>query len=258
MSTFIGLKFAERIVPPLSSVIKATNNISKGSYDDKIKKTNDYIELNRLADSFNKMSNDIVRQRKQILISKKHETWSDIARKMAHEIKNPLTPIQLSSERLEKIGQADINNNEIEECLDTIRRSSRNRLSSDEFSNFARLPEPRLFKTDVISIINDIINIYKNNYKNINFKLDLNKNFFELNVDKSQISRVFQNLLINSIHSIESNNGNVYIKSLIKNNYFIICIIDNGIGLKYEKDELIKPYFTTKKERVVQGLVLQL
>ena len=102
LSTFIGLKFAQRIVSPLSSVIKATNNISKGSYDDKIKKNNDYVELNRLADSFNKMSSDILKQRKQILISKKHETWSDIARRIAHEIKNPLTPIQLSSDRLEK------------------------------------------------------------------------------------------------------------------------------------------------------------
>ena len=102
ISTFFGLKFAERIVSPISSVITATNNISKGFYNDKIKKTNDYIELNRLAESFNKMSSDIVKQRKQILISKKHETWSDIARRIAHEIKNPLTPIQLSSERLEK------------------------------------------------------------------------------------------------------------------------------------------------------------
>ena len=59
-----------RIVSPLSSVIKATNNISKGSYDDKIKKTNDYIELNRLAESFNKMSSDIVKQKKQILFQK--------------------------------------------------------------------------------------------------------------------------------------------------------------------------------------------
>ena len=87
LSTFIGLKFASRIVLPLSSVIKATNNISKGSYDDKIQKTNDYVELNRLADSFNKMSSDILKQRKQILISKKYETWSDIARRIAHEIK---------------------------------------------------------------------------------------------------------------------------------------------------------------------------
>ena len=70
ISTFFGLKFAERIVSPISSVITATNNISKGFYNDKIKKTNDYIELNRLAESFNKMSNDIVKQKKQILISK--------------------------------------------------------------------------------------------------------------------------------------------------------------------------------------------
>ena len=90
LSTFIGLKFAEKIVLPLSMVIKATNNISKGKYEDKIEKTNDYVELNRLAESFNKMSADIIRQRKQILISEKHETWSDIARKIAHEIKNPL------------------------------------------------------------------------------------------------------------------------------------------------------------------------
>ena len=125
----------------MSSVIKATNNISKGSYDDKIKKNNDYIELNRLADSFNKMSNDILKQRKQIIISKKHETWSDIARRIAHEIKNPLTPIQLSSERLEKkIKIADIDNHEINECLNTIRRQV-NEIGYlvDEFSNFETL-----------------------------------------------------------------------------------------------------------------------
>ena len=102
ISIIIGIKFADRIVEPISSIITATNNISKGFYDDKIKKNNDYIELNRLADSFNQMSGDIIKQRNQIIVSKKHETWSDIARRIAHEIKNPLTPIQLSAERLEK------------------------------------------------------------------------------------------------------------------------------------------------------------
>ena len=64
LSTYIGLKLAERIVSPLSSIITATNNISRGSYDDKITKTDDYIELNRLVDSFNKMSNDIIEENK--------------------------------------------------------------------------------------------------------------------------------------------------------------------------------------------------
>ena len=261
LSTFVGLKFAERIVSPLSMVIKATNNISKGSYDDKIKKTNDYIELNRLADSFNKMSNDIVRQRDQILISKKHETWSDIARRIAHEIKNPLTPIQLSSERLEKkIKNADIKNQEINECLDTIRRQV-NEIGYlvDEFSSFARLPEPRLIKTDIVPIINDIVNDYQNNYKNIIFETNFCKRHFLIKIDKSQISRVLQNLIINSIHSIEEKsklNGNILINTQIIDNNFVINIIDNGIGLKFKKDELIKPYFTTKKRKGGSGLGL--
>ncbi len=261
LSTFVGLKFAEKIVLPLSMVIKATNNISKGKYEDKIEKTNDYIELNRLAESFNKMSADIIRQRKQILIAEKHETWSDIARKIAHEIKNPLTPIQLSSERLEKkIKNTAINNDEITDCIDTIRRQV-NEIGYlvDEFSNFARLPNPILEKQDIYEIIIDIVNDYKNNYKMIDFEHNFESNKYEILIDKSQISRVFQNLIINSIHSIQEENlsvGKIIVKSSVANNYLNISILDNGVGLKYEKNELIKPYFTTKKRRGGSGLGL--
>ena len=261
LSTFIGLKFAEKIVSPLSMIIKATNNISRGKYEDKIEKTNDYIELNRLAESFNKMSNDIIRQRKQILISEKHETWSDIARKIAHEIKNPLTPIQLSSERLEKkIKNTAIDNNEINECLDTIRRQV-NEIGYlvDEFSNFARLPNPILEKQDIYEIIIDIVKDYKNNYKMIKFEYSFEAETFEMLVDKSQISRAFQNIIVNSIHSIQEkkvSTGKINLKSTINNNNLNIFIIDNGIGLKYEKNELIKPYFTTKKGKSGSGLGL--
>ncbi len=261
LSTFIGLKFAEKIVLPLSMVIKATNNISKGKYEDKIEKTNDYIELNRLAESFNKMSADIIRQRKQILISEKHETWSDIARKIAHEIKNPLTPIQLSSERLEKkIKNTAIDNNEITDCIDTIRRQV-NEIGYlvDEFSNFARLPNPILEKQDIYEIIINIVNDYKNNYKMIDFEHNFERNKYEILIDKSQISRVFQNLIINSIHSIQEANvsvGKINVESSVTNNYLNILILDNGVGLKYEKNELIKPYFTTKKRRGGSGLGL--
>ena len=261
LSTYIGLKLAERIVSPLSSIITATNNISRGSYDDKITKTDDYIELNRLVDSFNKMSNDIVRQRKQILISKKHETWSDIARRIAHEIKNPLTPIQLSSERLEKkIIGLSIDNKDINECLSTIRRQvSEIGYLVDEFSNFARLPNPTLLNEDIYSIIDDIIDDYKNDNQSIVFEKNFEQKFFEIKIDKSQISRVFQNLIINSIHSIEEknmNDGKIAFKTKILNNQLFILIKDNGIGLKYEKDELIKPYFTTKKRLGGSGLGL--
>ena len=261
LSTFFGLKFAERIVQPISSVITATNNISKGSYADKIKKTNDYIELNRLAESFNKMSNDIVKQRKQILISKKHETWSDIARRIAHEIKNPLTPIQLSSDRLEKkLEKLSFNSTEIKECIDTITRQV-NEIGYlvDEFSSFARLPEPVLNLENVNLIMKEVINDYRNNYKDINFIEKYTSENCELYVDKSQISRAFQNIIINAIHSIKDINpmkGEIFVISERNKNNFYFHIKDNGTGLKYNRDELIKPYFTTKKKIGGTGLGL--
>ena len=261
LSTMIGLKFAERIVSPISSIIKATNNISKGSYVDKIKKNNDYVELNRLADSFNKMSSDIVKQKNQILVSKKHETWSDIARRIAHEIKNPLTPIQLSSERLEKkLKNADLNNKDIDECLQIIRRQVNEiGLLVDEFSNFARLPEPDLSKNDIFETIVNAVDDIKMNYPQIKFINELHASKFSINMDHSQIIRVFKNIILNAAHSIEEINqveGSITYKSAVKENFLCISIIDNGVGLKYEKDDLVKPYFTTKKKVGGTGLGL--
>ncbi len=261
IAIIIGLNFADRIVKPISSIITATNNISKGLYDDKIKKNNDYIELNRLADSFNQMSGDIIKQRNQIIVSKKHETWSDIARRIAHEIKNPLTPIQLSAERLQKktIG-LNIENNEINECIDTIRRQV-NEIGHlvDEFSSFARLPDPDLKNNNIANTMLEVVSDYENDNKNIRFINKLHSSQINVNIDNSQISRVFQNLIVNSIHSIsESKNkdGEIIYSSYEVDDNVVLSLIDNGIGLKYEKDELIKPYFTTKKKVGGSGLGL--
>ncbi len=261
ISIIIGINFADRIVKPISSIITATNNISKGLYDDKIKKNNDYIELNRLADSFNKMSGDIIKQRNQIIVSKKHETWSDIARRIAHEIKNPLTPIQLSAERLEKKAMGlKIENNEINDCIDTIRRQV-NEIGYlvDEFSSFARLPDPDLKNNNIANTMLEVVSDYKNDNKNIKFINKLHSSQINVNIDNSQIARVFQNLIVNSIHSIsESKNkdGEIIYSSYEIDNNVVLSLIDNGIGLKYEKEELIKPYFTTKKKVGGSGLGL--
>ena len=251
---------AKKIVKPISSIITASNNISNGSYDNMIEKSNDYIELNRLAESFNKMSNDLKKQRNQIIIAKKHETWSDIARKIAHEIKNPLTPIQLSSERLEKKLENIDKNNEVFDCIKTIRRQVNEiGLLVDEFSNFARLPNPNFNSFNIIKIIDECIFDYQANYNNINFIKDYEFTNFELDIDKSQMIRVFQNLLKNSIESIEENKvtqGEIICRISKDHNFLNISILDNGTGIKFVTDELIKPYFTTKKRIGGSGLGL--
>ena len=266
ISIIVGIGIAQRIVNPISSIIKASNKISKGNYGDKVERTNDYIELNRLADSFNKMSNDLVRQRNQLAIAKKYETWSDIARRIAHEIKNPLTPIQLSSERLLKKIKATphYNDKEIHECVSSITRQvSEIGLLVDEFSNFARLPNPEFRNLNIYSLLNDCITDIKNNYNNIDFDLILENDKFILKCDKNQITRVIHNILINSINSINElvdnkTKGNIVCKTCLEDNMFIIQIVDNGSGLKYDKDELIKPYFTTRKKTGGTGLGLSI
>ena len=264
ISIIVGIGIAQRIVNPISSVIKASNKISKGNYEEKVERTNDYIELNRLADSFNNMSNDLVRQRNQLAIAKKHETWSDIARQIAHEIKNPLTPIQLSSERLlKKIKESsEYNDEEIQECVDSIKRQvAEIGLLVDEFSNFARLPTPEFDDFDICTIVKKCIDDIKDNYNNINFDLLNLDDEFILRCDKNQISRVIQNIIINSINSINesvdnNSRGNIIFRAVLENNKFIINISDNGSGLKHEKDEIIKPYFTTRKKTGGTGLGL--
>ena len=265
-SIIIGIRIAQRIVNPISSVIKASNKISKGNYDNKVEQTNDYIELNRLADSFNKMSNDLTRQRNQLAIAKKHETWSDIARQIAHEIKNPLTPIQLSSERLlKKIKDSpNYNDNEIKECVDSITRQvSEIGLLVDEFSNFARLPNPEFDDEDICGLLINYITDIKDNYPNINFDISDVDSRFVLKCDKNQITRVFQNVIINAINSINespknNSKGNISIGTNLGEDRFMIYISDNGTGLKYDKEELIKPYFTTRKKTGGTGLGLSI
>ena len=261
VSTIIGIKIADRIVTPISSIIKASNNISKGSYKDKIYKTNDYVELNRLADAFNKMSNDIVKQKNQLVIAKKYETWSDMSRKIAHEIKNPLTPIQLSSERLLKLIKSNQNNPEIKDCIETITRQV-DEIGHlvNEFSNFARLPEPKFNKIEINNLLKQIVNSF-NTYKNIKINTSLIETEFFINADISQINRAFQNLILNAINSIEESKeekGIIDIKSYVDDNKYIVLILDNGIGLKYEKDEILKPYFTTRKKSGGTGLGLSI
>ena len=156
ISIIIGIGFARKIVDPITKIIVATDNISRGNYDSKLDKTNDFVELNRLTESFNKMSEDIITQRKQLAISQKHEAWSDVARKIAHEIKNPLTPIKLSIDRLKNKTSKGINISETEviDTMDTINRQVDDiKNLVDEFSNFARMPAPNMQKYNFKDII---------------------------------------------------------------------------------------------------------
>ena len=266
ISIIVGIGFARKIVDPITKIIIATDNISKGNYDSKLNKTNDFVELNRLTDSFNKMSEDIMTQRKQLAISQKHEAWSDVARKIAHEIKNPLTPIKLSIDRLKnKTNKGiDISESEVIETMDTINRQVDDiKNLVDEFSNFARMPAPNMQKYNIKNIIDNAISLFELESSNVVIDLDKRSLDYSVKCDESQINRVFNNLIINSIHSIESRyknepGGSIYIDGNINDKYIKIKILDNGQGLTHKEEDLLKPYFSTKEKNIGTGLGLSI
>ena len=261
ISTLIGLRFAKRIVEPIANVIDATDSIKKGAFDISLPETNEFIELNRLTESFNAMSSELSIQRNLLASSEKHAAWSEIAKTIAHEIKNPLTPIQLSNDRIrKKLLSNDITDPVIIDCLNIISRqvSDIEKLINN-FSDFARMPKP-IFKPYNLSLI--ITESVQAKALQCESKINIlfNNNFdFIMNCDNFQLSQVFNNIIQNSINSLlenNINNGLINIDLITNKKQVLVTIEDNGIGIKNTKSELIEPYFTTRKKSGGTGLGL--
>jgi Signal transduction histidine kinase involved in nitrogen fixation and metabolism regulation len=207
-------------------------------------------------------------QQEKLIINERHEAWGSLARKLAHEIKNPLTPIQLTLDRLKNKYSKQLNENETENFKDNLKVIN-NQIKQieklvNEFSDFARMPKPIFRENNLVDIIHENINLLKelDNSIDITFKKDFDK--ITLESDKEQLGRVFLNLIKNSIESINQraqNNNNFSKKITIEltqdDSHIRSTIEDNGVGFKELKDDIkniLNPYFTTKKNGTGLGL----
>jgi two-component system nitrogen regulation sensor histidine kinase NtrY len=197
----------------------------------------------------------------QLIRAQKVAAWREVAKKIAHEIKNPLTPIQLSAERVRK----KFKNNEItdgqviDECMKTIVREV-NAIKNivNEFSRFARMPETKLSEADINSVINNALLLYDDRNPNIKIIKELNDNIPKIKIDPDKIKRALINLIDNAIESIDDC-GQITISShfMLKNNAIQITISDTGHGIDPEdKPKLFLPNFSTKSKGAGLGLTI--
>ena len=195
----------------------------------------------------------------ELVSAQKNVAWSNIARYMAHEIKNPLTPIKLSAQRIEnsvkdkKVSDADFFNN----CTSTIVRqvnSIENLVS--EFSNFARMPERKLKLVSLDNLILNQVNTQKIANKNAEFKLKIKPKKINISCDFNQINRLFMNILKNSIESNSKKKKKVHITVSKKSNFFLVDIEDNGDGFPKNREKLFEPYITHKLNGTGLGLAI--
>lgn len=197
--------------------------------------------------------------------------WEEVAKRMAHEIKNPLTPIKLSAERLKKKFGGRFGKEELifSEMVDTIINEVGDLKNLvDEFSLYARLPKANFEQIDINSLINDVIPLYKNAHKNIEFVAGTDAYLPEVFIDKLQMKRAFMNIIENSVFSIllkcidkkESDYcGKVTISTEHNKESGIVRIIfaDNGTGLTDEvAQNMYEPYFSTKQGGTGLGLAI--
>ena len=268
LSITIAIRFSSRFFISINNLITASEKIGKGNLDIKVPELKADKEMELLNKNFNLMIERLKNQQDKLLTSERHEAWENVARKLAHEIKNPLTPIQLTIDNLNSKYLININDEEkklkFKQNLQTILKQIKQIENLvDEFSDFARMPKPLLKQNNLNQLVQDNIELVNKLDNSINIKfinhLDKDTQMF---FDYEQFNRLFFNIIKNSLESIQEKaknasktNKNIDIEIRGIRDYIIINIIDTGLGFKNKKTkDLIKPYFTTKEKGTGLGL----
>ena len=267
LSITIAIRFSSRFFISINNLITASASIGKGNLDTKVPEVKADKEMEKLNKNFNLMIDKLKYQQEKLLTSERHEAWENVARKIAHEIKNPLTPIQLTIDNLKSNYLININELKKEKYLKNLQTIQKQIKQIEnlvnEFSDFARMPKPLLKLNNICDVINENINLLSKIDLTIKIKLI---NHFSTDVmitfDYEQFNRLFFNLIKNSIESIQENaqkdskiDKNIDIEIRGRRDYIIVNLFDTGIGFKNKNTkDLIKPYFTTKEKGTGLGL----
>ena len=264
LTIVLAITFAGRLTKPIINLISASQSISKGKLDSRVPEIEADEEIKTLNKNFNKMIDRLKKQQEKLLDAERYSAWETVARKLAHEIKNPLTPIQLSIDGLrEKYANKlkDENDNFVN-YLQTINRQIKDiEKLVNEFSDFARMPAPILKKINILDVADRAVQFYKMSDKNLNLKLkNDSKENYSIKGDDEQLYRVFLNLIKNSIEAIQEKKqkdknlqGKISVEIVKNNEYIVIKMLDNGSGFNDIKN-ITKPYYTTKKDGTGLGL----
>ena len=268
VSITIAIRFSSRFFRSINNLILASTAIGQGNLNTKVPEVKTDKDMEILNRNFNLMTDKLKNQQEKLIINERHEAWGNLARKLAHEIKNPLTPIQLTIDRIKNkyLSQVTVEDqNNFKENLKIINNQIKQIENLvNEFSDFARMPKPVLKDNNLIEILKENIDLLSEIDKSI--KIDFLKNNEKIifNCDREQIARVFFNLIKNSIESIQEKSKKniefikkIKIEILYNNDHIKFILVDNGLGFDKIKDDIKKilnPYFTTKKNGTGLGL----
>ncbi|MEZ5786125.1 MAG: PAS domain-containing sensor histidine kinase [Xanthobacteraceae bacterium] len=202
----------------------------------------------------------------ELVVAQRTSAWADVARRIAHEIKNPLTPIQLSAERLRrKYGRVITDDRAVfEQCTDTIVRQVEDiRRMVDEFSRFARMPKPVMAPEDVIETVRQTVFLMRVGNADFDIDADLPEESMPAQIDRRLIAQALTNIIKNATEAISAlppgtvDRGHIHVSAARDGGDFVVDVVDNGIGLpKEQRRRLLEPYVTTREKGTGLGLAI--
>ena len=268
LSISIAIRFSSRFFRSINNLIIASSNIGKGNLEIKVPEIKTDKDMEVLNQNFNLMIDKLKSQQEKLIIKERHEAWENLARKLAHEIKNPLTPIQLTIDKLKSKYSEKVVDHEKEDFSKSLliigKQIKQIENLVNEFSDFARMPKPILKDNNLVTLIKDNIKLINELDNKIIIDFKSSRSDILLNSDSEQLNRVFFNLIKNSIESIQDKKidnvnfiGKINISMNENEDLINFIIIDNGLGFGIFKNnikDILSPYFTTKKKGTGLGL----
>ncbi|MBN2383827.1 HAMP domain-containing protein [bacterium] len=260
VSLLLSIFFSRRITRPVNALVTGTLEVSSGNLDHRIPVMST-DEIGLLVESFNTMTTQLNESKKQLIQAERIATWQEIARRLAHELKNPLSPIQLSIETLQKTYQ--IKHPEFDEIFQESTQAILEEVNQlkkivDEFALFARMPAPRKVRTNLNQIIINTLKLYTGLPDHINLHTTLDHDLPDSPIDPDMFSQVIKNLLGNAIEAL-GQGGTISIETAQRQtergNSILLIVHDTGKGIsEKEMANMFIPYFTTKKGGTGLGL----
>jgi two-component system nitrogen regulation sensor histidine kinase NtrY len=247
---------------PVEVLATAARNVAAGDWTTRVPVTST-DELGQLAKAFNSMTHDLVEQRGKLLQTERVAAWRELARRLAHELKNPLFPLQITVENLVRARES------APEQFDEVFRESTTTLLAElnnlktiigRFSDFSKMPRPQLQKVLLNDVVNRVISLHRAQIEKhptlITVRADLAQPGPELQADPDLLHRAFSNLILNAVDAMPDG-GTMVIRTRSDGDYARFEISDTGAGLTpEERDRLFTPYYTTKQHGTGLGLAV--
>ena len=245
-------RYVTRSIETIRLKINQTGLLKK---NEKILLKNATKEIDSLVNSYNKMIDDLEDSAEKLAKNEREQAWQEMARQVAHEIKNPLTPMRLTVQSFQRTSSLESNEekNKLNDFCDTLIEQIDTMSSvATSFSDFATLPKTQLEKSDIVDATKKVVEIFEQN--NIHFQSS--KESIVIKLDKEQWIRVMTNLIKNSIQAIPSDRDpNIKVEITDSTNSVKIIVSDNGLGvLEKNKEKIFEPKFTTKTDGMGLGL----